>query len=101
MIEKQFKNLEEQIEIMKYKGLTIDDPDFAKKVLLRENYFFLNGYRYPLMKSMKDKRFLEGATFEELYSIFLFPTRLGEGCRGGADKPFGADLIMEALLAVL
>ena len=29
------------------------------------------------------------------------PTRLGEGCRGGADKPFGADLIMEALLAVL
>ena len=66
MIEKQFKNLEEQIEIMKYKGLTIDDPDFAKKVLLRENYFFLNGYRYPLMKSMKDKRFLEGATFEEI-----------------------------------
>ena len=41
MIEKQFKNLEEQIEIMKYKGLTIDDPGFAKKVLLRENYFFL------------------------------------------------------------
>ena len=27
------------------------------------------------------------------------PTRLGEGCRGGADKPFGADLIMEALAA--
>lgn len=72
MIEKQFKNLEEQIEIMKYKGLTINDPDFTKQILLRENYFFLNGYRYPLMKSMKDKRFLEGATFEELYSIFLF-----------------------------
>ncbi len=47
-------------------------PDFAKKVLLRENYFFLNGYRYPLMKSMKDKKIFRRATFEELYSIFLF-----------------------------
>lgn len=72
MIDKQFKNLEEQIEIMKYKGLKIEDENYAKKILLRENYFFLNGYRYPFMKSHKEKQFIEGATFEELYSLFLF-----------------------------
>lgn len=72
MIDKQFKNLEEQIEILKYKGMTINDESYAKKILLRENYFFLSGYRYPFMRSMKDKHFLEGVTFEELYSLFLF-----------------------------
>ena len=72
MIDKQFKNLEEQIEILKYKGMTINDEDYAKKILLRENYFFLSGYRYPFMRSNVDKHFLEGVTFEEMYSLFLF-----------------------------
>ena len=72
MIDKQFKNLEEQIEILKYKGMTIEDESYAKKILLRENYFFLSGYRYPFMRSDKDKHFLEGFTFLEMYSLFLF-----------------------------
>ena len=72
MIDKQFKNLEEQIEILKYKGMTINDEDYAKRILLRENYFFISGYRYPFMRSATDKHFLEGVTFEEMYSLFLF-----------------------------
>ena len=72
MIGKQFKNLEEQIEILKYKGMQIPNEEEAKKVLLRENYFFLNGYRYPFLKSLTEKKFIEGTTFEELYSLFLF-----------------------------
>ena len=72
MIEKKFKNLEEQIEILKYKGMTIEDEEFAKEVLLRENYFFLSGYRFPFMIENSKKRFIEGTTFEELYSLFLF-----------------------------
>ena len=35
MIDKQFKNLEEQIEILKYKGMTITDEKYTKKILLR------------------------------------------------------------------
>ncbi len=69
MKDKQFKNLDEQIEIFKYKGLTIEDEEYAKDVLLRENYFFLNGYRHLFMK---DKKYIEGTTFEELYSLFIF-----------------------------
>ena len=72
MIEKQFKNLDEQIEIFKHKGLIINDEKYAKQVLLRENYFFLNGYRHLFYKSDKEKAFIKGTTFEELYSLFLF-----------------------------
>ena len=71
-MKKEFKTLNEQIEILKGKGLNINDPEYAKLVLFRENYFFLNGYRHLFMRSSVDRRYINGATFEELYSLFLF-----------------------------
>lgn len=76
MIQKQFKNLDEQIEILKYKGLVINNEEYAKNVLLRENYFFLSGYRHLFMKSNKEKEYKQNTQFEELYSLFLFDRRL-------------------------
>ena len=72
MIEKNFKNLDEQVEIFKHKGMIINDERYAKQVLLRENYFFLNGYRHLFLKSEENRTFKEGTTFEEMYSLFLF-----------------------------
>jgi abortive infection bacteriophage resistance protein len=72
MRDKQFKNLDEQIEIFKFKGLVIEDEEYAKEVLLRENYFFLTGYRHLFMESDNNKVYKKGTTFEELYSLFLF-----------------------------
>ena len=69
---KRFKTISEQLEIFRYKGLIIKDDEFAENVLLRENYFFINGYRHLFMKSSNNRRFIEGATFEEMYSLFLF-----------------------------
>ncbi len=69
---KEFKNLDEQVEILKYKGLIVNDEKYAKEVLLRENYFFLNGYRHLFLKSATEKTFKQGTTFEEVYSLFLF-----------------------------
>ena len=54
-MEKTFKSLEEQIEIFESKGLVIDNKDYAREVLLRENYFFINA--------------ATGSPFGELYSI--------------------------------
>lgn len=71
-MEKLFKTLDEQLEILKGKGLIIEDEELAMEILLRENYFFINGYRVLLMNSPSDKSFVVGATFRELYSIFLF-----------------------------
>ena len=71
-INKEFKKLDEQVEILRNKGLTINDSRYAEEVLFRENYFFLNGYRHLLMKSTTNKTYIKGTTFEELYSLFLF-----------------------------
>ena len=71
-MDKKFKTLNEQIEILQNKGLIINDCEKAKEILLKENYFFLNGYRYVFVKSLKDKTYIPGVTFDELYSLFLF-----------------------------
>ena len=69
---KTFKTLEEQIQILQGKGLVIYDLEEAKNILLRENYFFLNGYRLLFMESTTNKLFLPGTTFDELYAMFQF-----------------------------
>ena len=69
---KTFKTLDEQINILKSRGLVITDIDKAKNILLRENYFFISGYRHLFMKSWKDTNFIPGTTFEELYAMFVF-----------------------------
>jgi len=69
---KEFKTLEQQIEILKEKGLVINNVDKAEELLLRENYFFINGYRHIFLKSNKDRTFIKGTTFEELYALFQF-----------------------------
>ena len=55
---KTFKTLDEQVEILKNKGLIIEDEEKAKEILFRENYFFISGYRHLFMKSFKDSTFI-------------------------------------------
>ena len=75
-MEKTFKSLDEQIEILKNKGLVINDENFCKDILLRENYFFLNGYRRMFMNGKEKSKYNEGTTFEEVYSLFLFDRKI-------------------------
>ncbi len=76
MMKKEFKTLDEQIDILKSKGLIIDDITKTKEILLRENYFFINGYRHIFMKSLKERIYLPGTKFDELYAFFLFDRHL-------------------------
>ena len=69
---KEFKTIDQQIEILKNKGLIIGDENKAYDILLKENYFFINGYRHLFMNSPSDKTFVSGATFDELYALFQF-----------------------------
>ena len=71
-MQKDFRTIDEQVEILQKKGLIVEDIDEAKEVLLRENYFFLNGYRHLFMVSEKNRTFIKGSTFREWYSLFLF-----------------------------
>ncbi len=76
MKQKTFKTLDEQVEILKNKGLTIDDELLAKHTLLRENYFFFSGYRHLFLKSEQDRTFIPGTNFREIYGLFLFDRQL-------------------------
>lgn len=75
-MQKVFKTLDEQVHIMQSKGLVISDIEETKDILLRENYFFINGYRLLFMESSSNKKFLSGTTFEEVYSMFQFDRHL-------------------------
>ena len=72
MTEKIFKTIDEQVDILRKKGLIINDEKKTREILLRENYFFISGYRHLFMNKEDKDKFLTGTTFEELYATFLF-----------------------------
>lgn len=76
MKSKIFKTLDEQIDILKARGLLIDDVEYAKEILFRENYFFVSGYRHLFMRKYNDDQFLKGTRFDELYAAFVFDRKL-------------------------
>ena len=69
---KVFKTIQEQISILESKGLIIDDYLFTEDILIRENYFFISGYRHLFLKIPKDRNFIKASTFRELYALFNF-----------------------------
>ena len=73
---KTFKSLDEQINILQDKGLIIEDIDYAKDILLRENYFFLSGYRHLFLKTPRDRMFLNNTNFREIYALFNFDRQI-------------------------
>ena len=69
---KVFKSIDEQLDILKNRGLVIEDEFFTKDVLLRENYFFIMGYRHIFLEQNNSRSFIKNTTFNELYSLFQF-----------------------------
>ena len=59
---KVFKTIQEQISILENKGLIIDDYLSTEDILIRENYFFISGYRHLFLKSPKERNFIKGTT---------------------------------------
>jgi len=66
---KEFKTIDQQIEILRARGLIFNDIEFAKKTLSHINYYRLSGYALTLIK---DNKFYEGITFENMIEINNF-----------------------------
>lgn len=50
-IMKEFKTIDEQIELLKSRGLTFENEKFAKNMLLQNNYYnIINGYKELFIK---------------------------------------------------
>ena len=73
---KVFKTIDEQIKILQDKGLIIDDIEYATDILIRENYFFISGYRHLFLRSKNDRYFLPNTNFSELYALFNFDRQI-------------------------
>ncbi|KEZ20564.1 Abi family protein [Mycoplasma capricolum subsp. capricolum] len=77
---KEFKTFEEQIEILKSRGLIITNEQKAIEILKQENYYnIVNGYKDLFLKKSLDNSqdiFIENTNFDELYSLFLFDREL-------------------------
>ncbi len=64
---KPFKTISEQLDLLKSRGLSIEDSENAKDILKRTNYYRISGYSL----TMRNKNaFNEGTTFDQIYEIY-------------------------------
>jgi len=80
-VNKEYEIVDEQIGQLKEKGLNFKDEQMARKIILRENYYYLTeGYEkifLDLKHSTKEKEVYEEETyFEELYAIYKLDREL-------------------------
>lgn len=64
------KSFGEQIEILKGRGLIIDDEEYAKFILSNVNYYRFTAYLLTYKK--EDDSYVEGTTFETISLIYMF-----------------------------
>lgn len=75
MLFKEFKAIEEQIDLLKSRGMLIPYEEKAKKYLLTNNYYnIINGYSKPFLK--EKERYLPGTTFDEVSKLYFFDKEL-------------------------
>lgn len=74
---KEFKTIEEQIEILKERNLVINEEN-AKEIFKDNNYYYLiNGYKDLFLdKNSKEEKYVEGATLEEIFALYRFDSEL-------------------------
>ena len=73
MADKEFKTIDEQVEILKSRGLLIEDEKRVKEFLLNNNYYRISGYSLTLRKN---DVFSKTATFQNIIDIYSFDQEL-------------------------
>ncbi|WP_445446211.1 Abi family protein [Corynebacterium durum] len=78
---KQFKTYTEQVELLRTRGMRIDNQDGAEHLLAQLNYYRLSGYWYPMRRFTPDTgvaldEFIKGASFDLVVSLYEFDEQL-------------------------
>ncbi|MFU8773361.1 MAG: Abi family protein, partial [Anaerolineales bacterium] len=83
---KEWKSFNEQLAILKSRGLIVDDENAARNYLERIGYYRLSGYLYPFreLASAETKQsvnrrldgFLEGSHFRDVVELYVFDKKL-------------------------
>lgn len=66
----------EHLNLLKERGLIIDNDSRALKYLDSIGYYRLSGYMYHLQDKKNDSRFVEGTTFSEIINLYKFDKAL-------------------------
>lgn len=75
--EKVFQPYEQQVQILRTRGLLVADDAAAIAILERENYYnLINGYKPLFLLPGSPETYKPGATFEEIYALAQFDRRL-------------------------
>ena len=73
---KELKSFDEQIALLKQRGMYFEDEVRANCILQNVSYYRLSGYWYPLLKDKQRHIFKDGASFDNAYSIYKFDSAL-------------------------
>lgn len=74
IIDKPFKTVKEQIEILKLRNLLFHDEEAASKSLHRYGYYeIINGYKDNFMidSTNDDEGFNPNVSFDQIYQLFV------------------------------
>lgn len=66
------KTYAEQLDLLKCRGLVVENEALALHRLAHHNYYRLSAYRFPLTREGKPDHFKPGATFEDLWGLYEF-----------------------------
>ncbi|MQS52844.1 Abi family protein [Companilactobacillus mishanensis] len=72
-MEKPFLKIEHQIDLLKHRGLIIDDVEYCESKLKLYGYYeIINGYKQNFLKVPENDEtgFKEGTTFKQIYNLF-------------------------------
>lgn len=70
MTDKQFKTYTQQLEVLKGRGLEVEDEAKALHILEHHNYYRISAYRFPF-EAAKDQ-FKADSTFNQLWELYCF-----------------------------
>lgn len=84
---KPWQSYSEQLQLLKSRGLQVEDEEAALRYLARIGYYRLSGYWYPMrvidkIASEREKRpvrldrFVEGSRFEDVVKLYIFDAKL-------------------------
>lgn len=75
----EYKTFNQQIDILRSRGLLINNIEEAKEILTIHNYYnVINGYKDLFCKIDEEgnEKFIDGSTFDEIYALYCFDREL-------------------------
>ena len=75
---KPFKTYEEQLALLKQRGMCVSDDSNALEILKTENYYRISGYWLTMLKKNSDgaESFYPGTSFDDVIDLYRFDSDL-------------------------